>query len=48
MRHLNLQTTILNRIQENSYYSIDIIIQKNQNISRVFLKFNKKGKQKNE
>ena len=26
MRHLNLQTTILNRIQENSCYSIDIII----------------------
>lgn len=36
MRHLNLQTTILNRIQENSCYSIDIIIHKKSKYIKSF------------
>ena len=36
MRHLNLQTTIFNQIQENSCYSIDIIIHKKSKYIKSF------------
>ena len=49
MDHLNLQTTIFNMNHKKTLAIVLILLYtKNQNISRVFLKFNKKGKRKYE